>query len=484
MSTVLGVSTLRAAVYVRISKDRVGAGLGVARQEQDCRELAARLGASVLAVHVDNDISAYSGKPRPGYRALIASVRAAAVDVVLCWHTDRLHRSPAELEEWITASEIHGVVVHTVKAGTIDLATPSGRLFARQLGAHARYEIEHMIDKTKREKQQAAAAGGYRGSRRPYGYEADGVTVRPGEAAIVVEVTDRILAGESLHSVARDLNSRGEPTSTGATWKPPALRDVLLRARNAGVIEHNGKEVGAACWDPIVDPAAWRNVRRLLTAPGRGRGPRVVELKYLGSGLYECGVCNDGTTMLSAATRSKSTGNVQVPAYRCRNGSHLTRTASYLDAFITDLVVERLSRPDASGLLVPNGDRPGVDVGPLDARRKDANDQLDEIGRDAVKLGIPLVTVAAMTAEIESNIEDLDEQISALSTHSPLAGIAGADDVRAVWDAAPVGRRKAIVRELMTVTLVKATRGRPAGWTPGASYFDPRAVLTTWKVRN
>ncbi|MEB0014852.1 recombinase family protein, partial [Glaciimonas sp. Cout2] len=57
----------RAAIYVRISRDRVGAGLGVERQEDDCRVLAKQMGLEVVRVLVDNDISAYSGKKRPGY---------------------------------------------------------------------------------------------------------------------------------------------------------------------------------------------------------------------------------------------------------------------------------------------------------------------------------------------------------------------------------------------------------------------------------
>lgn len=47
---------------------------------------------------------------------------------------------PAELEDYITVCERHGVLTHTVQAGLLDLSTPSGRLVARQLGAVARYE--------------------------------------------------------------------------------------------------------------------------------------------------------------------------------------------------------------------------------------------------------------------------------------------------------------------------------------------------------
>jgi len=50
------------AIYVRISSDRTGAGLGVARQEEDCLALCTRLGWIVYRVYIDNDVSAYSGK--------------------------------------------------------------------------------------------------------------------------------------------------------------------------------------------------------------------------------------------------------------------------------------------------------------------------------------------------------------------------------------------------------------------------------------
>lgn len=60
--------TGRAATYTRISRDEEGLGLGVARQEQDCRALAERQGWQVVEpIYCDNDISAStrSRKPRP-----------------------------------------------------------------------------------------------------------------------------------------------------------------------------------------------------------------------------------------------------------------------------------------------------------------------------------------------------------------------------------------------------------------------------------
>jgi resolvase-like protein len=65
----------RAAIYTRISRDLTGERAGVARQEEDCRAKASALGWEVMEVFVDNDISAYSGRARPGYQALLKAAR-------------------------------------------------------------------------------------------------------------------------------------------------------------------------------------------------------------------------------------------------------------------------------------------------------------------------------------------------------------------------------------------------------------------------
>ena len=98
-------------------------------------QLAATLGWEVVAVHVDNDLSAYNGKARPGYQALLDDLRGGRADAVLCWHGDRLHRRPLELEEYIAICEPRQVPTMTVRAGPVDLSTPSGRAVARTVGA-------------------------------------------------------------------------------------------------------------------------------------------------------------------------------------------------------------------------------------------------------------------------------------------------------------------------------------------------------------
>src|SRR4051812_47535731 len=108
---------MAAAIYARISRDRTGAGLGVERQEADCRELAERLGLDVAAVFVDNDISAYSGKERPGYDEMLRQLKAGSYDAVIVWHQDRLLRRVQDLETYIRHVEPKSIPTYTVRAG-------------------------------------------------------------------------------------------------------------------------------------------------------------------------------------------------------------------------------------------------------------------------------------------------------------------------------------------------------------------------------
>jgi DNA invertase Pin-like site-specific DNA recombinase len=45
---------VRAAIYCRISEDRVGAGLGVERQHRDCLEIAQHRNWQVFDTYTDN----------------------------------------------------------------------------------------------------------------------------------------------------------------------------------------------------------------------------------------------------------------------------------------------------------------------------------------------------------------------------------------------------------------------------------------------
>lgn len=255
-----------AVIYSRISRDSEGRGLGVARQIDECRALAEREGYAVAGEYVDNDVSAYSGAPRPGFAELADHLRRG-VDAVIAWHPDRLTRQPRELEDLIDLLEATGTRVVTVQSGAYDLSTPTGRMSARIVGSVARHESEHKSARLKAKARQLAAAGKVGGGgTRPFGYEDDRVTVREPEAAAVRWAISEVLAGATLRSVCRRMPM---PTVTGAAWSPTVMRGMLLRARIAGLREHLGEVTADAEWPAIVDRDAWERCRVILSDPAR-----------------------------------------------------------------------------------------------------------------------------------------------------------------------------------------------------------------------
>jgi site-specific DNA recombinase len=463
--------TGRAAVYVRISKDRTGARLGVQRQEQDCRELAARLGLDVTGVYVDNDLSASNGKRRPEYERLLTDMRAGLVDVVLVWHTDRLHRRPVELEEFIAVAESRKtpVSVHAVQAGPLDLATPSGRMIARQLGAVARYEQELKAERTKAANLQAARAGLPRGGQRAFGFEDDGVTHRKTETAALRRAVTALLSGESLHDVARLWNASGLLTAAGGQWNASTVRQVLRRPRNAGLRAYQG-ETFPAVWKPLVDEPTWRALMTLLADPARRKGPGN-RPKWLLSGIARCGQPGCDQTM-RMATQSAASYRTARPrkVYRCRSGGHLCRDIAAVDDFVSRLVVARLSAPDALDLLRQED----VDVAGLHEQARELRARQEALALEAAHGRITPAQMTLINRTIADELEQVEAQIAGSARTNPLADLAGRPDVQGRWDALTLDRQRAVVDALMTITVLPVGRGA------GRS-FDPDGLRIEWR---
>ena len=148
-----------AGIYARISHDPSGDQLGVTRQLADCRALAASRGWPVAAEYVDDDRSAYSGRPRPEYRRLLTDLAEGYVNAVIVYDLDRLHRQPRELEAFLDLCDQRGVRDLATVSGMVDLATHEGRFHARILGAVARKSSDDTSRRIRRKHQELALAG-------------------------------------------------------------------------------------------------------------------------------------------------------------------------------------------------------------------------------------------------------------------------------------------------------------------------------------
>src|SRR5438128_354298 len=163
-----------AAIYARISSDPEGTALGVTRQLDDCRALADSLGWTVKHEYVDNDASAFSGKPRPEYLQMLADVADGYADAVIVYNIDRLTRQPAELEHFHRVVTDAGVNQVRFVTGDTDLSTIEGLTMARVIGAFSAGESAKIGRRVRRKMEQVAAEGRpHGGAYRPFGYADD-----------------------------------------------------------------------------------------------------------------------------------------------------------------------------------------------------------------------------------------------------------------------------------------------------------------------
>jgi DNA invertase Pin-like site-specific DNA recombinase len=461
---------IRAGIYARISSDREGDNLAISRQLADCEQLAKRKGWQVVERYVDSDISAYSGKPRPEYARMLEEIEAGAVEAVLVYHADRLHRHPRELEDFIDLCQRQRVKLATA-TGETDLSTHDGQLIARIQGAVARKESDDKSRRIRRKHDELAQAGRLSGGgTRPFGFEADRRTIRPAEAATIRGCARCVLAGDSLRSLCLDLNRRGIATVTGSEWKPQTLKRILTSARISGQREHHGEIVATADWPAIITPAETQRLRAKLRDPDRrtNRSAR----RYLLASLLRCHNC--GNRLYS---RPRDDG---ARRYVCASGpgfegcGGLTIMAEPLEQFMVEAVLERLDSPELANAL--NG---GVTADPAgsewQAEVERAQEQLEELAELWAEREITRREWVKARAPIEKRLDAAKRRLAAINRTTELTPHLGnAQDLREQWAKLTLSRQKQIVAALVQHVVVGPGQR-------GYNRFDRNRLNPLWR---
>lgn len=444
---------MRAAVYLRISRDLTGEGRGVERQREDCLELARALGWTVADVYVDNDVSATSGKPRPEYRRMLADIERGDIDGVVVWSPDRLYRRAADLETLVPVIERHEVQVRTVKAGDLDLTSAYGRMIARILGAIATGEGEVKAERWKRSWRQGRERGEVaRTGSRLFGYTRDGQVI-PHEAAIARRMVNDIVSGGSILGVGRWLEAEGIQTTRGGVWRTAAIRQYLNNPRIAGYSTLKGDIVAEGEWEPLIDRDTWETVRALLKSRARGYAPRVALLP----GLIFCGRCDE--RLLTSMNRGSRNYRCPSPRPGFNGCGRCSAKAEPIEEIVEAYARARLSdrrvrervqrfRSSASPDLLN-------EIAAAEARLRELEASLDEPG-------VPVATILRAIDRTKERLEDCHRK---LGEGSPVP-IPATDDT---WPN-DLERRRALIE--LVVERVVLHPARPDA--PRA--FDPERV--------
>lgn len=461
---------MKAVIYARVSKDRRQQERSVSEQEAECRAFAAAQGWEVAAVHVDNDRSAsrYSRKDRPAWDVLMGEL--SRYDVLVTWEASRATRNLEVYAELRRRCRDEGVL--WAYSGRIyDLSRADDAFMTGLEMLTAERSSDDTAKRIQRTVRAQAKAGKPHG-RIPFGYTREydsttGAFVRqmphPQEAPLIREMARRVLEGETLYSIAKDVSGRDVPRLNLKPWDTVRIRRVLSNPTIAGRRVYRGQVIGDAEWEGIITPEEFEALRGVFSGPRyQAVSHHGSEPRHLLSGIARCGVCGGKMKRLPASTHNAA-------RYSC--GAHHTAIRQeWADDLVNAVIVARLRRPDA--LEVANAPA-GGGVADMAREIRTLEQRLEGVYAEAAAGALSARGLAAVEARILADMEDRREKIARAATPA-VPTIADPGALADGWESADMLLRRSVVAALMTVTIHRASK-------PGSRAFDPERVQITWR---
>jgi DNA invertase Pin-like site-specific DNA recombinase len=150
------------AIYTRVSTDHQT----TQNQERELREIAERMGWTVVEVYKDQGVSRAKGRNgRPAFDALCKDAARRRFDMIMAWSVDRLGRSLQDLVAFLSELHALGIDLFLHQQG-VDTTTPAGKALFQMMGVFAEFERAMIRERVKSGLERAKAQGKRLG-RRP-----------------------------------------------------------------------------------------------------------------------------------------------------------------------------------------------------------------------------------------------------------------------------------------------------------------------------
>lgn len=293
--------TLRVLGRIRLSKDANEAGTSVERQRESIEQWASMHGHEVVGWAVDSGVSgSVSPFDTPELGPWLTPARLPEWDILVAYRLDRLARSTINMNKLFAWALDHKKTVASATEG-IDLSGSIGRLIAHVIAFLAEGELEAIRERNTGSQKKVRELGRWHGGRPPYGYRAekkdDGwyLAPDPEERRVIREVImPRVLAHESVSSIARHLNEVGIPTRTKSKWTHRTLLGIMRGNSILGQHNHNGKLVRDSEGlpqlraEPLLTMAEYDRVQKALSARSIRYSPKTANLLQ---GVLFCYLC-------------------------------------------------------------------------------------------------------------------------------------------------------------------------------------------------
>lgn len=359
------MSTKRAAIYCRVSRDEQADNYSLPTQEAECRAYAERMGYEVFGVWREDFTGTAIDRPEMG--KILRLVHSRQIDVVLSYKVDRLTRGGNFALGWfLTEFTRHGAVGEFVVEPLDD--SPEGQVMAGFRAGSASREVKDIRERTNRGLRAKVKAGKPIGRiRPPFGlrykpaqFDAEGLPIK-GTVHTAYEANPDTIdtlrwmftgadEGASLRSISKGLEQMcvlpPQADRTGSThWTPSSVKHILTNRAYIGEGIQFAKKVekhpdpskktlktrreinpdgdGAIPLPPgvfpvVIDSAQFERVQRRLSQNKHEsqRADRNPDFGLLRRGMARCGCCNGS---LSFAYRTGRDDSGKAARYFCQS---------------------------------------------------------------------------------------------------------------------------------------------------------------------
>lgn len=299
-SSINGVGVIYGRYSSHAQKD-----ISIEQQVEKCRELSAEFGIEISEVYADRAISGRTDR-RPEFQRMLKDAAKGKFCYVLAWKSNRIGRNM--MEALINEARLNelGVRLLYVEEDFDDSA--AGRFAARSMMNVNQFYSENMSEDIKRGMENNAMNCKVTNGTIPFGYRR-GDDLRyeldPPKDGVVREIFSRVLCGDRLIDIARDLNRRGIRTSKGAEWNRGSFHSILSNERYTGVYIYDGIRVEGGI-PQIIDKGTFFRVQEVLKVKKNPVGRHRKTGSYALTGKLFCGHCKSPMIGVSGTSKQKN----------------------------------------------------------------------------------------------------------------------------------------------------------------------------------
>lgn len=288
-------------IYARYSS-HAQKDASIEQQVNEASAYAKELGIQIREIYADRAISGKTDR-RPEFQRMMHDAEKGKFGYVVAWKSNRMGRNM--LQAMVNEARLQELGIRVLYTEEDFDDTAAGRFALRSMMNVNQFYSENMAEDIKRGLHDNAEKCKVANGSLPYGYKRDEnlqYILDPARAEIVCEIFNRVVHGDTLADISKDLNQRGIKTARGKPWGKGSFHRILANERYRGIYIYDDVRVEDGIPRIISDELFFRAQEVLKMKQSKTARRRAAD--YLLTGKIFCGECQSPMIGISGTGKS------------------------------------------------------------------------------------------------------------------------------------------------------------------------------------